>query len=112
MKRLILIACLCVAAFVVAPIASASAVEEVTGACTIEGSAEFANPAKKEAFGTAHLNPIVPGPLDYKFTGKANCVTEPLTNPQVVVRGNVTVEGGGELACFLSVSTSTTAPAR
>jgi hypothetical protein len=88
MKRLILLASVCAIAIMVAPVAAANAAEPtLTGACTIEGEAEF-----KEG-----LSKGLPAPNTYKFKGAAVCHsgTETLT-------GTATVEGSGELACAVA----------
>lgn len=83
MKRLILIASLCVAAAVVAPIASASAAT-FTGKCTIKGEAKF---------GGATLTKTLQTNLKYTFEDKekeAVCVEESGT----VREGRAEVKGG------------------
>jgi hypothetical protein len=92
MKRLFLIAGLCVAAALVAPIASASAVT-VTGKCELKGPATFNPPIK--------LTPAIES--EYNFTSSAvSCETTPATNS-----GTASVGGKGVLSCTASSSGTT-----
>jgi len=83
MRRLILVAALCVTGLVIVPVASASA-ETLTGACVIKGSATFTSP----------LSPTVPAANGYSFAGSAECV-----DSGGVEKGTAAVSGGGALAC-------------
>jgi len=90
MKRLILIASLCVVGFVIAPLAAANAAT-LTGACEVKGSAKFGptNLTSTLAFHT------------YEFEGKATCKD----TANVTHEGTVTVkEGNGQLSCLAAVS--------
>jgi hypothetical protein len=82
MKRLLLALCLCVVGFVLAPIASASA---LTGACTIEGGAEL----------TPALNAELQN-AEFTFTSSSGSCKEGLETVEVE---EATVEGKGELSC-------------
>jgi len=87
MKRVILVASLCVVGIVVAPIATASAT--FTGACSLEGTATFSeSPVTKEGkilSETKHR-------LGYTFTdnGKGTCVETGTENPKKVTKVSVT----------------------
>jgi hypothetical protein len=95
MKKLMVVACLCVAAYAAVPIASASAFE---GKCSFEGNAAFENP----------LPPGVPAPNKYEFKGEkvkggggpGNSCEEAGGEKYKVEE--VRVEGKGELACGFS----------
>jgi hypothetical protein len=91
MKRLILLASLCVAAIIVAPVASASAAG-LKGHCTVKGTAKFP--------GLNLTRELMKG-QSYEFTGTANC--EELPGGEKV-EATVTVSGKGELSCAASVS--------
>jgi hypothetical protein len=87
MKRLFLVASLSMAAFVVAPLASASAAENtLTGSCTVEGAATFKPGLSKLLTKTT-----------YEFDGTAKCVT--VTGE---LTGKAHVTGEGELQCAVS----------
>lgn len=89
MRKVVILAGLCVAAVIVAPVASANAAEAtLTGTCKIVGEAEFTNPLSKGA----------PEPNSYKFTGAAECVSESGEKTS----GTAKVEGAGELACAVA----------
>jgi hypothetical protein len=95
MKKLILVASLCIAASVLAPVASASA-EKFKGSCVIKGSAEFAPNLKFEP----------QTGLEYKFKGSAECVVVVEGVPEVL-KGSVEVEGkfgSGVNACLQAKS--------
>jgi hypothetical protein len=95
MKRLFLVAGLCTAAALMAPIASASAESSVTvtGKCELSGPATFNPPIK--------LTPALPG--EYTFTStKEVCATTPETSS-----GSATVSGKGTLSCVASTSGTT-----
>jgi hypothetical protein len=83
MKKLILIVGLCIVAAVVAPVASASAAEETTGTCKIEGEAKF-----PEGLGKT------PKSVEYTFKGAANCSTGE--------KGETTVSGKALLQCAVA----------
>jgi hypothetical protein len=86
MKKLVLAASLCIGAFVLAPIASASA-ERAEGKCTITGSAIFSPGNLK----------VVPTPkLGYEFSGSVVCETLPARE---VRKGTVEVHGEETLSC-------------
>jgi hypothetical protein len=87
MRRLLVAVSLCVAGFVLVPVASASAAEE-TVSCALEGTATFTPSLKfKPKTGVAY---------SFKSEGKTNkCVKE---NGEVV-KAKATVEGKGELGC-------------
>jgi hypothetical protein len=90
MKRLLLIAGLCAAGIVAAPLAAANAAT-LTGACEVKGSAKFGptNLQKTLEFHT------------YAFEGPTTCKD---TN-NVTHTGTVTVTGGnGQLSCLAAVS--------
>jgi hypothetical protein len=90
MKRLLLIASLCVVGIVAAPLASANAAT-LTGTCEVKGSAKFGptNLQKTLEFHT------------YEFEGSATCKD---TANQTHI-GTITVkEGNGQLACLTAVS--------
>jgi hypothetical protein len=90
MKRLLLIAGLCAAGIVAAPLAAANAAT-LTGACEVKGSAKFGptNLQKTLEFHT------------YAFEGATTCKD---TN-NVTHTGTVTVTGGnGQLSCLAAVS--------
>jgi hypothetical protein len=91
MKRLILIASLCITAVVVAPIASASAEgAKFAGKCEFKGTATFA---------PGNLSPV-PAALEYKFKGTAECETQP---GKEKLKGKVEVSGKGTLSCGVSL---------
>lgn len=87
MRKLMLVASLGIAAFVIAPVASASAAP-LTGACVITGTATFAN---------KNLTKEAQTGIEYSFSGNATCVEAGTNNPQ---SGTATVKGkfGGECA--------------
>jgi hypothetical protein len=88
MKKLMLVASLCIAAFVVAPIASASAAETLTGSCAVKGTATF---SKAKLENTTNL-------VGYGFEGEATCVE---AGTGLVQKGTVTItEGEGEFSCL------------
>jgi len=84
MRKLIVAAALCVLAFVLAPIGSASA--NVTGACEIKGEAEFVPGLGK-----------TPAEVEYKFKGKSKCATAAGN-----VEGETTVKGKAQLQCAVA----------
>jgi hypothetical protein len=86
MKRLVLITSLCIGAFVLAPIASASA-ERPEGRCTITGSAIFS---------PGNLKPLPTPKLGYEFSGSVECETLPARE---VRKGIVVVKGAETLSC-------------
>jgi hypothetical protein len=85
MRKLMLFACLCIAGFVVAPVASASAAE---GSCEIKGEAEFSPEIE--------LKPKAGVKYKFKSTGGV-CTTVPAT-----VFTSATVEGTGNVGCAAS----------
>jgi hypothetical protein len=87
MKKLVLVASLGIAAFVIAPVASASAAP-LTGTCVITGTATFTNKSLTKEAQTG---------IEYTFSGNATCVEAGTNNPQ---SGSATVHGkfGGECA--------------
>jgi hypothetical protein len=85
MKRLLLAASLCIAVFVVAPIASASA-QTLTGTCAVSGTATFEHPLQLAASESNH----------YEFAGQATCVG---TNG-VSLSGHAFVQGNFEGSCL------------
>jgi hypothetical protein len=91
MKKLMLVASLCVAALVLAPMTSANA-ERAAGRCTIEGSATFS---------PTNLKPVPTAKLGYEFHGSAECETLPSTE---IRRGTVEAKGGETLSCAGSIS--------
>jgi hypothetical protein len=78
MKKLLLASILCIAAVVVAPVASASAAP-LTGGCAITGTATFTPNLSSEAKN-----------VKYSFEGTAHCVEAGTNNPQ---SGAATVKG-------------------
>ena len=78
MKKPMLAASLCIAAFVIVPAASASA--SLTGSCAVTGAATF-SPSLKNA-SQEHIK--------YKFAGEAKCVE---AGTEIHVEGAATVEG-------------------
>ena len=76
MKRLLLVASLCLAAVIVAPIASANA--ETVGRCEMKGEAKFYSDERLEH--KTHLSPVIPQPLWYKFNSESGkCEGRPPT---------------------------------
>jgi len=94
MRRILLIAPLALAAFVLAPMATANAAT-VSGACTVSGTAHFTPTGLKS----------VPGPMGYDFTGTGTCNGTlngtPVTNSPVTAHA----AGSGTLSCVGAVST-------
>jgi hypothetical protein len=86
MKRLLLTASMCFAAFLLVPVASATA-EKTSGTCTFEGRATFLK---------TNLKPIPTPKLGYEFEGSAVCETLPGREPR---RGTVEVKGEETLSC-------------
>jgi hypothetical protein len=82
MKRLFLVVGLCIAASVVAPIASASAAK-LKGSCAVSGLATFSGGNLEEKTQT----------LGYTFSGKANCVDAGGTHEGTAEVKNGTFEG-------------------
>ena len=93
MKKLLLVACLAVAAFVIAPIASASAVE-FTGTCEVEGKTKFI-PA-------LHAEPQRGVKYEFEATG-GKCLNEKHEEFKVE-KTTVVKEGYGELSCAAAES--------
>ena len=89
MKRLSLAVGLCIAGFLLAPVASASA-EPLTGTCVITGSAKF-NPNLTS----------VEAEVEYKFEGIATCATT--AGPQ---SGTAVVHGKFKGECAKATSTT------
>jgi hypothetical protein len=87
MNKLLLVAGLCIGAFVIAPVTSASAAP-LTGSCAITGSATFTN---------KNLTSTPQTEIEYTFSGTATCIEAGTNNPQ---SGAATVHGkfGGECA--------------
>ena|ERR1700737_3131319 len=89
MKRLMLVASLCIGVLVLTPVASANA-ERAAGRCTIEGLATFLK---------IYLKPI-PTKLGYEFEGSAVCETFPggeIREGRVEVKGEETLSCSGSL---------------
>lgn len=86
MKRLMLVASLCIGAFCVTPIAAANA-EKAEGRCTFEGTAVFS---------PADLTSIPTPKLGYEFHGSAACETLPASE---IRTGTVAVQGEETLSC-------------
>ena len=103
MKRLFLVAGLCVAAALVAPIASASAATEFVGSCAIQGTASF---------GGVALPKTEPALLGYSFdSGPGTTCSGVIIEGAAEVTVNEAnakahVEGKGELSCAHSKSTT------
>jgi hypothetical protein len=97
MKRLTLVASVCLAGFVLAPIASASAAEKFEGSCTIHGKAKFTKG------GEAHKLKETPAKLQYSFKseGGTTCTALGTTEKKAAT---AEVKGEGELSCGASVS--------
>jgi hypothetical protein len=72
MKRIVLLAALCVVGFVIAPITSASAAK-LTGVCAVGGKAAFFTKGPKGEKVPAKLSET-PQTLEYEFNGTAKCV--------------------------------------
>jgi hypothetical protein len=85
MKKLVLAAGFCVAAFALAPTASATA-ENPSGRCVFHGSATF---------GAARLKSL-PTKLGYEFIGRAECEILPARE---IHTGTVEVRGEEALSC-------------
>jgi|SRR5947209_4508544 len=128
MKRLLLAACLCIGAFVVAPVTSASA-STFAGACVIKGEAKFGGklsttkPVKQSytfsgeatvcvKLSTEELKAIVAKLEECKVGGvpeKQKCLEEvvakikTLAESTVVLGGKAEVSGEGELACAAAI---------
>jgi hypothetical protein len=90
MKKLTLMAVLCVGAFVLAPMASANA-ERAAGRCTIGGRASFS---------PTNLKPVPTSNLGYEFHGSAECETLPARGIRI---GTVEAKGGDTLSCAGSI---------
>jgi hypothetical protein len=94
MRRVLLVLPLAVAAFVLAPMATANAAT-VSGACTVSGQAHFTPTGLK----------AVPGPMTYDFTGSGTCNGtldgNPITNAPVSAHA----AGAGTLSCLGAAST-------
>jgi hypothetical protein len=92
MKRLFLVAGLCIAAALVAPIASASAAE---GSCEIKGAAEF----------SPEITLTPQAKVKYKFQSSGGkCTTVPETEFK-----EAKVEGQGDIGCLASTEEAPTA---
>lgn len=99
MKKIVLVAAVCITAAVLVPVTSASAL--LTGSCKIAGEANFGG--KKLPF-------AVPATLPFHFEAKegnnftgletSGCVNE--KGEPVNLEGPTTVDGKGELACVVS----------
>jgi len=89
MKKLMLVASLCIAAVVAAPVASASAAENL--ACSFAGPATFPAPGLG----------LVPKETTYKFTSTAGECTVVETGEKLKVE-SASVQGEGALACTVS----------
>jgi hypothetical protein len=85
MKRLLLLTSLCIAAFVLMPLAAASA-EKIEARCTAEGTAVF----------TPGTLTSIPTSNPYEFHGPAVCETLP---GKEVRTGTVEVKGQETLSC-------------
>jgi hypothetical protein len=94
MRRLLLIP-LALAAFVLAPAASASAANTVTGACDIAGQAHFSPNGLTNQ----------PQNLTYNFTGVGSCSGTLNGSPITAARVTTNVTGTGSLSCAASTST-------
>src|SRR6476469_9674203 len=90
MKRLILIAGLCVLGIVVAPIASASAAP-FAGSCEINGNAKFEKA----------LSNTTPKSNKYEFTSGANTTCTPAGSSEKA-KAKAEVSGKGHLACAVA----------
>jgi len=92
MKRLMLLAILCVGGAVVAPITSASA--ELVGACTINGNATFSQ----------GLPFVEPAPRGYTFVSTSASCTGTNTETKAVEtkEASATLSGHGELSCAVA----------
>jgi hypothetical protein len=88
MKKLILVASLCVAAAVVAPIASASA--SFVGTCPLKGTATFGG----------KLSNTTPKNTEFHFVSEGE--TECTGNPTNAKLNKAKVDGKGELSCSVS----------
>jgi hypothetical protein len=95
MRRLLLIP-LALAAFALAPAASASAANTVSGACSIAGLAHFSPSGLTNT----------PQSLTYNFAGNGSCSGTLNGSPIVNARVTTNVTGTGTLSCAASVSTS------
>lgn len=89
MKRFMLAPGVCVAAILLAPIASANA--NAAGRCSIAGSATFA---------PTNLKPLPTPKLGYEFEGSAECEILPARETR---KGTVKVTGEEALSCFGSL---------
>jgi hypothetical protein len=94
MKRLFLLAPLCVAAFLIAPLASANA-ESLVGTCVIKGTAKF---SKKLPFN-------LPEHIEYHFLsaaeGGVECEGVNETGEKAKATGDAEVLGLGKIACVV-----------
>jgi len=88
MKRMMLLASLCVIGVVLAPIASANAAEK--GSCKIEGNATFGSKLSKTK-----------GANSFTFQGAGECAGEASGK----VAASATAQGAGELGCATAEAT-------
>lgn len=92
MKRLVLVACLCILAFVLAPVAAANA-ETFKGACTISGTTKFWGLKEGKKIELRLSSTLME--IDFLFLGGGKCV---LPSGEVV-EVHVHVEGKGSFTC-------------
>jgi hypothetical protein len=92
--RRFLIASAALAAFVVIPVASASAANTVSGECTLNGTATFSS-----ALG------LVPGSNSFNFSGSGNCSGTLNGAPITNAPASASASGSGTLGCSASEGT-------
>lgn len=97
MKRFTLLGLLALIAVMAVPVASASAANTVSGACTLSGNASFSSPLKTQ-----------PGPNGYSFTGSGTCSGTLNGTPITNAPASASASGSGTLGCSASASTSGT----
>jgi hypothetical protein len=94
MKRFTLLGLLALIAVMAAPVASASAANTVSGACTLSGTANFNSPLTAQ-----------PGANGYSFTGSGTC-SGTLNGTQITnAPASASASGSGTLGCSASVAT-------
>lgn len=96
MKKLMLVAILCVAGYALAPIASASA--QFEGSCQINGKAEFSSPLPKGFGPNAKLK------YTFNATGAKGKCTETTPGQAAYKIEEATVKGEGEFSCLGAAS--------
>jgi hypothetical protein len=94
MKRFTLLGLLALVALMAAPIASASADNTVSGACTLSGTANFNSPLTAQ-----------PGANGYSFTGSGTCSGTLNGAPITNAPASASASGTGTLSCTASAST-------